>query len=175
MNAPLVSVVVSTYQRPARLAMLLAGLRGQTLQRTAFEVIVVDNGSGPDTAAVLDAERARGELPLRTIRHERTLGPAGGRNSGWRAALGALVAFTDDDCVPDPGWLAAGIAAAGAQPGAIVQVADCDHHGPFAAVRDVQHLLPAGVARRARRVRRGVWAAAGRGGHRPRVARDRGR
>jgi GT2 family glycosyltransferase len=116
-----VTVVVSTYERPQRLAMLLAGLRRQTLDRAAFEVVVVDNGSGPETAAVLEAERARGELPLRTIRHERTLGPAGGRNAGWRAAAAPVVAFTDDDCVPDAEWLAAGLAALDAHPGAIVQ------------------------------------------------------
>lgn len=121
MSPPLVSVVVSTYERPERLAMLLDGLRAQTLERTAFEVIVVDNGSGPATAAVLDAELARAQLPLRVIRHERTLGPGGGRNSGWRAARAALVAFTDDDCVPAPGWLDAALAAARAHPDAIIQ------------------------------------------------------
>jgi GT2 family glycosyltransferase len=117
----LVSVVVSTYERPDRLALLLAGLRAQTLERTAFEVVVVDNGSGPATAAVLDAELARAQLPLRAIRHERTLGPGGGRNSGWRAAQAPLIAFTDDDCVPAPGWLEAALAAAQAHPDAIIQ------------------------------------------------------
>jgi glycosyltransferase involved in cell wall biosynthesis len=118
---PLVSVVVSTYERPQRLARLLAALRTQTLEASRYEVVVVDNGSGPATAAVLQAELARGELPLRTVRHERTLGPAGGRNSGWRAAAGPLIAFTDDDCVPAPGWLEAGLGAAGAPPRRIVQ------------------------------------------------------
>lgn len=118
---PLVSVVVSTYERPERLAMLLAGIRAQTLAGAAFELIVVDNGSGPATAAVLERELARGSLPLRVIRHERTLGPAGGRNSGWRAARAPLVAFTDDDCVPAPGWLQAGLVAAAANPGSIIQ------------------------------------------------------
>ena len=35
-------------------------------------------------------------------------GPAAARNAGWRAARGAIIAFTDDDCIPDPRWLAAG-------------------------------------------------------------------
>jgi glycosyltransferase involved in cell wall biosynthesis len=34
-------------------------------------------------------------------------GPAAARNAGWRVARGALVAFTDDDCIPDPGWVRA--------------------------------------------------------------------
>jgi cellulose synthase/poly-beta-1,6-N-acetylglucosamine synthase-like glycosyltransferase len=38
-------------------------------------------------------------------------GPAAARNLGWRAAQGEIIAFTDDDCVPSPGWLKAGVAA----------------------------------------------------------------
>jgi glycosyltransferase involved in cell wall biosynthesis len=118
---PLVSVVVSTYNRPARLAGLLRGLRGQTLERARYEVVVVDNGSEPETARVLAAERARGELALTCARQPVTLGPAGGRNVGWRLASAPLVAFTDDDCVPSPGWLAALLTSAGANPGAVLQ------------------------------------------------------
>jgi len=62
---PLVSVVVSTYNRPVRLTRLLASLRAQTLGPENFEVVVVDNGSGPETAEVLAAERGRGGLALR--------------------------------------------------------------------------------------------------------------
>src|SRR6478736_2635149 len=36
-------------------------------------------------------------------------GPAAARNRGWQAARGAVIAFTDDDTVPDPGWLSAGV------------------------------------------------------------------
>lgn len=118
---PRVSVVVSTYERPHRLAKLLRALRAQTLGHDEFEVIVVDNGSGPATAEVLCAEQTGGELPLRTVRHPETLGPAGGRNSGLRLARSELVAFTDDDCVPAAGWLRAGLAAAARHPGAILQ------------------------------------------------------
>lgn len=121
MTDPLISVVVSTYNRPARLAALLASLREQTLDRQSYEVVVVDNGSEAPTGEVLSGERARGDLDLRTVRHERTLGPAGGRNSGWRAARGALIAFTDDDCTADADWLSRGLDAAEASPGAIVQ------------------------------------------------------
>ncbi len=40
-----------------------------------------------------------------------TQGPAAARNLGWRMARGAIIAFTDDDCLPEPGWLAHGCAA----------------------------------------------------------------
>jgi GT2 family glycosyltransferase len=116
-----VTVVVSTLDRPARLARLLDALRGQTLPPEEFEVIVVDDGSGPATAAVLREAAAAGDLALSAIRHPSRRGQAAGRNTGWRAASGPLVAFTDDDCVPEPGWLGELLAAADRDPGAIVQ------------------------------------------------------
>jgi GT2 family glycosyltransferase len=121
-DTPRISVVVSTYNRPEYVATLLAALREQTLAPGTFEVIVVDNGSvTSSTQAVLEDERRRGFLRLRTVRHHATRGPAGGRNSGWRLAAAPLVAFTDDDCIPEAGWLASLLEVATAHPGAIVQ------------------------------------------------------
>lgn len=119
-GAPVVTVAVATHDRPDRLASLLQALRAQTLSE-AFEVVVVDDGSGPETAAVLDAERARDDLDLLVLRHERARGPSAARNAGWRAARAPLVAFTDDDCAPAPGWLAAGLEAHEGNPQGIVQ------------------------------------------------------
>ena len=121
MSKPLVSVVVSTYNRPARLARLLASLRDQDLGRDRFEVIVVDNGSDERTGTLLASESRKPGLELRSIRHERSLGPAGGRNSGWRLARAPLVAFTDDDCAPARGWLSGGLRAHERDPHAVIQ------------------------------------------------------
>ncbi|MEA2374432.1 MAG: mycofactocin glycosyltransferase [Thermoleophilaceae bacterium] len=108
--------MVATRDRAERLSALLAALAAQTLPRERFETIVVDDGSRDATPGVLDA------APVdRVLRHESARGPAGARNTGWRAARGALVAFTDDDCRPEPGWLEAGLAAHRAAPGALVQ------------------------------------------------------
>jgi GT2 family glycosyltransferase len=121
MTEPLVSVVVSTFNRPARLRRLLSALHAQTLAADRFEVIVVDNGSEPATGGVLgDALSAR-RLSLRCVRHRVTLGPAAGRNSGWHLARAPLVAFTDDDCRPEPGWLEAMVTACAEHPGAVIQ------------------------------------------------------
>ncbi len=120
-GAPAVTVAVATHDRPSGLAALFDALRAQTLAPDVFEVVVVDDGSGPETAAVLEAERARGALDLRVVRHERARGPGAARNAAWREARAALVAFTDDDCAPAPGWLAAGLAAHSGDPRAIVQ------------------------------------------------------
>lgn len=148
MPEPLVSVVVSTYNRPDRLAALLRSLEAQTLSRSSFEVVVVDNGSDTPTGEILAAELIRGALQLRTVRHERSLGPAGGRNSGWRAAQAPLIAFTDDDCTADPQWLAHGVASAKMHAGAIVQgrtqpdPVDLRHDGLLAHTVRVDRLGP---------------------------------
>ena len=47
--------------------------------------------------------------------------PSKQRNIGWRAARGELIAFTDDDCRPEPDWLERMVAAAEEAPGAVVQ------------------------------------------------------
>jgi glycosyltransferase involved in cell wall biosynthesis len=120
-SEPLVSVVVSTYNRPDRLRRLLDSLRDQDLRADEFEVIVVDNGSDSATADVIEREAARPGLRLRSVRHERTLGPAGGRNSGWKLARAHLVAFTDDDCIADRRWLTAGLRAYSEDREAVIQ------------------------------------------------------
>lgn len=121
MQRPDVSIVVATHNRASRLAALLAALAAQSHPRERFELIVVDDGSADATAAVLERASTAGELELRVLSLPHSVGRAGARERGWRAAKAPLVAFTDDDCEPDPGWLAAGIAAAATHPGAIVQ------------------------------------------------------
>jgi GT2 family glycosyltransferase len=118
---PRISVAVSTYRRPDRIMRLLQALAKQTLPPGDFEVVVYDDASGDDT--VEQVRRAAAALPysLRLVEGEENRGPASGRNVAWRAGLAPLVAFIDDDCVPDPGWLAAGLAAFDANPvGAVV-------------------------------------------------------
>ena len=121
MAEPLISVVVATHDRAQRLRRLLHALGSQTLAADSFEVIVVDDGSPPSTEAVLTEELARGRLALRVISQPVALGPGASRNAGWRSARAPLVAFTDDDCVPDSNWLAAARDAHLAHPTAIVQ------------------------------------------------------
>lgn len=82
---PLVSVVVPTCGRPALLARCLQALESQSLPAERYEVIVSE-----------DRERH---------------GPASARNRGWRRARAPIVAFTDDDCVPDRDWLRRGLEA----------------------------------------------------------------
>lgn len=98
---PTVSVVLPTARRPRGLAAALAGLAGQE-GAPPHEVVVVDNAPGdPAVAATLR------EHPGCRVVVEPRPGAAHARNAGVAAALADVVAFVDDDCVPDSGWLAA--------------------------------------------------------------------
>ncbi len=103
------SVVIPTSRRPDLLCRCLAAVLSQTLDRAAYEVIVVDDGQSSDTQAVVDAFRLRPDAPVvRLVRPRHGWGPAIARNAGWRAAYGKVIAFTGDDMVPASDWLANG-------------------------------------------------------------------
>jgi glycosyltransferase involved in cell wall biosynthesis len=104
-----VSVEIPTCRRPELLRRCLDAVLGQRFDRDAFEVIVVDDGHDDATRALVESMARAGDAPaLRYLRPVDGRGPAVARNHGWRAARGALVAFTDDDTVPDRDWLAEG-------------------------------------------------------------------
>lgn len=116
MNDPVaarVSVVVPTYKRPDLLERCLSALQRQTLAPRDYEIVVCDDG--PSEAARRVVERARTAQPLgapiRYIEVRETQGPAAARNRGWECASGAIIAFTDDDTVPDAAWLERGLSA----------------------------------------------------------------
>ena len=95
-----VSVVIPARDAESAVRVLLGSLDSQTLPRERFEVIVVDNASRDDTAAVargMGATVVTDPMPSR----------AGARNTGAGAARGDAIAFIDSDCVADPNWLAA--------------------------------------------------------------------
>jgi len=101
--APSVSVIVPVYNDAARLARCLAALELQTYPADRYEVIVVDNGSDvPITPSI-------GEFPHARIEREPRPGVAAARIAGIERARGEILAFTDADCVPDPGWIAGGV------------------------------------------------------------------
>ena len=103
-DQPRFSVVIPTCRRNASLAACLDRLTGggQTLPATDFEVIVSDDGPAGDNAQAM----VRARYPaVRWVAGPRR-GPAANRNRGAAEARGRWLAFTDDDCVPDPGWLA---------------------------------------------------------------------
>ncbi len=97
-----VSVVIATYRRPDVLPACLDALERQRVRPS--EVIVVDQS--PDTRT-RELVLARGGGDALRYVHSQVAGVSLARNIGWRQARGEIVAYTDDDAVPDPGWIEA--------------------------------------------------------------------
>jgi len=114
MPTPAISVVVPTYRRAAPLRDCLEALAAQDLGADRFEVVVVDDGSPRPPTAVVERFRERLDVTLLTTPHG---GPARARNLGAAHARAPLLAFTDDDCLPDRGWLRVLAEALAAHPG----------------------------------------------------------
>jgi glycosyltransferase involved in cell wall biosynthesis len=92
---PLISVIVPAYNAGAYLGGALTSLRGQTLRD--LEIIVIDDGSTDDTAAVA-RQHAAEDPRVRVITHEKPSGrPSNARNAGLRAARGKYIALLDAD------------------------------------------------------------------------------
>src|SRR5262249_47377148 len=89
-----VTVVIPVRDRPDDLAGTLAAIGD------VGGVVVVDDGSEDS-----DVARVIHEYGATYLRHDHARGPAAARNTGWRAARTALIAFVDADCEPQPGWL----------------------------------------------------------------------
>ena len=115
----LISVVVSTYERPDALDAALRGLSRQNDRN--FEVVVADDGSGAGTTDLIARWQDRLGVPLGHARHEhRGFRAAEIRNRAIMASSGAYCVFLDGDCIPradfiarhralaEPGWFVAG-------------------------------------------------------------------
>ncbi len=104
------SIVVPTYRRPDLLNRCLAALVVQNLDPADYEVIVADNAADLETKQEVEKWSAGSGRRVRYLAAAHAPGPAAARNVGWQAAGGEIIAFTDDDCVPQPNWLEAGMA-----------------------------------------------------------------
>jgi glycosyltransferase involved in cell wall biosynthesis len=117
---PGISVVIPAYNQPQMLAQALAGVEAQTLP--AGEVVVIDDCSREPLERA--TERSPG-LPVRFVRQEVNLGPAGSVVHGLREARGELVAVLNHDDAWEPRYLERLAAALAAEPDA--GFAFCDH------------------------------------------------
>ncbi len=94
---PRVSVVVCSYNGGATLDECLRSLCG--LNYPDYEIVVVDDGSNDDTREIL------ARFPAVRVIHQPHLGLSTARNAGLACATGAVIAYTDSDCIADPDWL----------------------------------------------------------------------
>ena len=125
-------MVIPCHAAAGTIGPLLEGLRAQSLPPERYEIIVVDPAAD-GTHRVLEELAAEWSGPkLRIVRGPLRDGPAAKRNLGASLAGGRVLAFTDSDCVPEPGWLEAGVAAVdrGSElvQGAVIPPPDSAHH-----------------------------------------------
>jgi len=97
---PLVSVIITTYNRKKELLENLSILADQSF--TDFEVVVVNNGQSIDELREFTAK-----LPFGCcyVESSANYGPSFARNLGVRSAKGSIVAILDDDAIADKEWL----------------------------------------------------------------------
>jgi glycosyltransferase involved in cell wall biosynthesis len=94
---PRLTVVICSLNGGEGVRRCLDALGRQTIA-DAIQIVVVDDGSTDDTAAIAVA----GGVDL--VRHEQNRGLSAARNSGIARARGGVVAFLDDDCEPHTDW-----------------------------------------------------------------------
>ena len=92
---------MATCGRPTSLARCLEALASGTTQ--PGETIVVDQAPSPVTRCIVEQCGIAGARYI----EQRRLGLSASRNLALAAARGDVLAITDDDCAPDPGWVAA--------------------------------------------------------------------
>jgi glycosyltransferase involved in cell wall biosynthesis len=102
-NRPEVSVIIPTYNRSALLRDAVNSVLAQDSQ-TTFEIIIVDNNSKDDTAAVVQSlmDQYPGRLSYIV---ETQQGNAHARNRGVNEARAPVIAFIDDDVTVEHNWL----------------------------------------------------------------------
>jgi GT2 family glycosyltransferase/UDP-N-acetylglucosamine transferase subunit ALG13 len=100
---PAISVIIPHLNQPDLLRLCLERLAAQEGGARLLEALVIDNGSRAD----LSAEAVCNAFPFVRLLHQPIPGPGPARNLGVAQAKGDLLAFTDSDCLPSPGWLQA--------------------------------------------------------------------
>jgi cellulose synthase/poly-beta-1,6-N-acetylglucosamine synthase-like glycosyltransferase len=93
------SVIVPAYNAEKTIGQCLDALADQTIGRSEYEIIVVDDGSNDATAEVVARHQG-----IKSIK-QGNAGPAAARNNGANLAQSPIIVFTDSDCVPQPDWL----------------------------------------------------------------------
>jgi len=101
---PALSVILTTYNKPQDLVRSLAGMARQTFRD--FELLVCDDGSGPETREVIEAFAARVDFPVHHVWQEDAgFRAARSRNNGARRAEGETLVFVDGDVIAFPDFL----------------------------------------------------------------------
>jgi glycosyltransferase involved in cell wall biosynthesis len=99
-----VTVAIPTYNRAGLLRQTLAGIVRQDFPRDQFEILVIDNNSRDDTAAVVTSFATARPAPRYLLERQQGLDYA--RNRAIAEAQGEIILFGDDDILAEPDWIA---------------------------------------------------------------------
>ncbi len=83
----------------------MGALALQRFDPSRWELIVADDAAREATRSQVESWRKKARFTLRYVAVTGSHGPAAARNRGWKHAAGKIIAFTDDDTLPQPGWL----------------------------------------------------------------------
>lgn len=98
-QAPTISVVITTYNRPDALQAVVEACFGQDDKN--FEIIIADDGSTANTKDCIDSLKTRSPVPLHHVwQPDEGFRAAMARNRGTLAAAGDYIVFIDGDCIP---------------------------------------------------------------------------
>ncbi|MCX7765499.1 MAG: glycosyltransferase [Candidatus Sumerlaeia bacterium] len=97
-DLPIISVIIPVYRSEHTLARCLDSIMQLDYPETKREIIIVDNNSPDNSRRIAEKYRVR-------IITEPNQGRAFARNAGVNASRGEFIAFTDSDCIVQPGWL----------------------------------------------------------------------
>ncbi|TFW30233.1 glycosyltransferase [Massilia arenosa] len=104
-QGPIISVVVTTYNRPDALEAVIRALFAQDDRH--YEIIIADDGSGANTRELLERLQTEAPVPLKHVwQPDEGFRAAMARNRGTLAAAGDYVIFLDGDCVPQRDFVA---------------------------------------------------------------------
>lgn len=101
----LVTLIVTTYNRPDALALVIAGCLDQTDRN--FEIVIADDGSGAPTRDLIEDLKRASPIPIvHAWQPDDGFRAAASRNLALRHARGEYVIFLDGDCVPQRDFVA---------------------------------------------------------------------
>lgn len=148
----LLSIIIPTHNKASRLRLCLQALMAAAQQSSApCEIVIIDDNSHDDTAAILTAARDAFAVPFHVARLDTQQGRAAARNTGVRAATGERLLFLDDDMLIGSDLLARHYTAQNGQASPVIGRATILNLPWLRALADPTkrcHNLPAGLASR---------------------------
>ena len=100
------SIIVPTYNRADEITELLTSLINQSIDKSLFEILIVDDGSTDETEKVIQEFKSKSPIDISFLKQDHK-GPGEARNYGMENAKGEYFLFIDSDCIADENWLSA--------------------------------------------------------------------